>query len=42
MPVAMFQVLYFIAWEEMQSEEGKKEIQADAMENELEEGGLMP
>lgn len=42
MPVAMFQVLYYIAWEKMQSEEGKKEIQADAVENEIEEGGLMP
>lgn len=42
MPVAMFQVLYSIAWEKMQSEEGEKEIQADAVENEIEEGGLMP
>lgn len=42
MPPAMLQVLYMIAFEKMQSEEGKKEIQADAVENTLEEGGLIP
>jgi hypothetical protein len=42
MPVAMFNVLYMIAWEKMQSEEGKKEAQAGAVEDVLEEGGLIP
>lgn len=42
MPVAMFQVLYMIAFEKMQSEEGKKEAQAGEMEDMLEEGGLIP
>lgn len=38
----MFQVLYTIAYEKMQSEEGQKQIQADSVENALEEGGLIP
>lgn len=42
MPVAMCQVLYMIAFEKMQSEEGKKEAQADAIEEVMEEGGLIP
>ena len=42
MPVAMYQVLHMIAFEKMQSEEGKKEAQADAVEEVMEEGGLIP
>lgn len=42
MPCAMFQILYAIAFERMKSEEGKKEAQADAIEDTLEEGGLIP
>lgn len=42
MPVAMFQVLYMIAFEKQQTEEGKKEAQADAVEEAMEEGGLIP
>ncbi len=42
MPVAMTSVLYMIAFEKMQSEEGKKAAQADAVEDALEEGGLIP
>lgn len=42
MPASMFKVLYMIAFEKMQSEEGKKEAQADAVEDVLEEGGLIP
>ena len=42
MPCAMFQVLYAIAFERMKSEEGKEQAQADAVEDALEEGGLIP
>lgn len=42
MPCAMFQVLYMIAFERMKSEEGKEQAQAEAMEDALEEGGLIP
>lgn len=42
MPCAMFQILYTIAFEKMKSEEGKIEAQADAVEDALEEGGLIP
>ena len=42
MPVSMFQILYMIAFEKMQTEEGKKAAQADAVEDALEEGGLIP
>lgn len=42
MPCAMFQVLYTIAFERMKSEEGKEQAQADAVEDALEEGGLIP
>lgn len=42
MPVSMFSVLYMIAFEKMKSEEGKKELQADAVEDMMEEGGLIP
>lgn len=42
MPCAMFQVLYTIAYERMQSEEGKKQLEAEAVEDTLEEGGLIP
>jgi hypothetical protein len=42
MPVAMFKVLAMIAFEKQQSEDGKKEIQADAVEEVLEEGGIVP
>lgn len=42
MPCAMFQVLYKIAYERMQSEEGQKEAQAGELEDALEEGGLIP
>lgn len=42
MPVSMFMVLYMIAFEKMKSEEGKKEAQAEAVEDVLEEGGLIP
>ncbi len=38
----MFKVLYMIAFERMQSEEGKKAAQSDAIEDALEEGGLIP
>lgn len=42
MPVSMFQVLYMIAFEKMNSEEGKKEAEADAVEEVMDEGGLIP
>ena len=42
MPCSMFQVLYAIAYERMKSEEGKQQIQAEEMEDALEEGGLIP
>lgn len=42
MPCSMFQILYTIAFEKMKSEEGKKEAQADEVEDVLEEGGLIP
>ena len=42
MPCSMFQILYKIAYEKMQSEEGKKEIESSAIEDTLEEGGLIP
>lgn len=42
MPCAMFNVLYHIAFERMKSEEGKEQVKADAMEEVLEEGGLIP
>ena len=42
MPCSMFQVLYAIAYERMKSEEGKKQVQADAVEDMIEEGGLIP
>lgn len=42
MPCAMFQVLYQIAFERMQTEEGQKDVQADEVEEVLEEGGLIP
>jgi hypothetical protein len=42
MPCAMLQVLYTIAYEKMKSEEGKQQIQAEEMEDALEEGGLIP
>lgn len=38
----MFKVLYKIAFERMQTEEGKKAAQSDAVEEVLEEGGLIP
>lgn len=42
----MFQVLHKIAFEKMQemekSDEAKKEAQAEAVEDALEEGGLIP
>lgn len=37
MPVSMFQVLYMIAFEKMQTEEGKKEAEADAVEEAIDE-----
>lgn len=46
MPCSMFQILYAIAFEKMkmqeETEEGKKQAQADAVEDALEEGGLIP
>ena len=42
MPVSMFQVLYMIAFEKMNSEEGKKEAEADVVEEVMDEGGLIP
>lgn len=42
MPCAMLQVLYTIAYEKMKSEESKQQIQAEEMEDALEEGGLIP
>lgn len=42
MPCSMFQILYRIAFERMKTEEGKQEAQADAVEEVLEEGGLVP
>ena len=42
MPCSMFQVLYAIAYERMKSEEGRKQAQADDVEDALEEGGLIP
>lgn len=42
MPCSMFQILYKIAYDKMQSEEGKKEIESSAIEDTLEEGGLIP
>lgn len=42
MPVAMLQVLYMIAFEKMKTKEGQDEAQADAVEEVLEEGGLIP
>ena len=41
MPCSMFQVLYAIAYERMKSEEGRKQAQADDVEDALEEGGLI-
>lgn len=37
MPVSMFQVLYMIAFEKMQTDEGKKEAEADAVEEAIDE-----
>ena len=42
MPCSMLQILYKIAYEKMQSEEGKKEAQVGALEDAMEEGGLIP
>lgn len=42
MPCSMFQVLYLIAYEKNSTEEGKKALEADAVEDVLEEGGLIP
>lgn len=46
MPCSMFQILYTIAFERMkmqeETEEGKEQAQADAVEDALEEGGLIP
>lgn len=42
MPVAMFQTLYMIAFEKMKTKEGQDEAQADAVEEAIEEGGLIP
>lgn len=36
MPASMFQILYKIAYDKMQSEEGQKEIQAEGMMDMLE------
>ena len=41
MPRAMFQVLYKIAYEKMNTEEGQKEVQAGQVEDMIEEG-VMP
>lgn len=37
MPCSMFQVLYTIAYEKMKSEEGKQQIQSDAIEDVIDE-----
>lgn len=37
MPVSMFQVLYMIAFEKMKTDEGKKEAEADAVEEVIDE-----
>ena len=37
MPCSMFQVLYAIAYERMKSEEGRKQAQADAIEDTIED-----
>lgn len=42
MPCSMLQILYKIAYEKMQTEEGQKEAQAGAIEDAMEEGGLIP
>lgn len=42
MPCSMSQILYKLAFEKMQSEEGQKEAQVDAIEEAFEEGGLVP
>ena len=41
MPCSMLQILYKIAYDKMQTEEGKKEIEDGVVEDELEEGGLI-
>lgn len=41
MPCSMFQILYKIAFEKQQSEEGKKQLENEAVEDTLEEGGLI-
>ena len=42
MPCSMLQILYKLAYDKIQSEEGQKEIQADAVQEVMEEGGLIP
>ena len=41
MPCSMFQILYQIAFEKQKSEEGKKQLEGEAIEDTLEEGGLL-
>lgn len=42
MPCSMFQILYKIAYDKMQSGEGQTEAQVDAIEEAMDEGGMIP
>jgi hypothetical protein len=42
MPCSMLQILYKLAYEKMQTEEGQKEAQVGELESVMEEGGLIP
>lgn len=42
MPLSVLQVLQKIAYERMQSEAGKKQIEGEVMLDAMEEGGLVP
>lgn len=42
MPASMFQVLYMIAFEDQESKEAQEQAKADAVEEVMEEGGLIP
>jgi len=42
MPVSRFQVLYAIALEQQLSKDAEEKAKADAVEEALEEGGLIP
>ncbi len=42
MPLSILQILKKIAYDKMQSEDGKKQIEGEAMMDAMEEGGLIP